>query len=207
MLTACVTVRTNYVQQVVNYDYPDLNTQTTAYLGEEMLIQGRKKDGKALRINAPMGGICYQLQARDYDMIGDDGQKYFFAPGHIERYEMCDPYQALSVDRSRPNEVCVVTVFNLEECYTGSVEVLDTTDQLSPHHFQRTLYFSGLKGNEIELMYVEKSGLQTVMSHTVNYDVSKDPVIGYRGARIKIISYDKQSITYEVLRHFTSIVN
>ena len=51
-------------------------------------------------------------------------------------------------------------------------------------------------------MYAEKSGLQTLMTHNVSYDLSKTSIIGYKGARIQIISCTNESITYIVLKNF-----
>lgn len=210
MLIACTYVPHNYRHEVKDYSFPVPYAQRTAYLGEELLVQGRRQEGRALRIESPMGGFCYQIHSGTYDMIGVDGEKYFFEARYIERDNACDPHQALMIDTSKPDEVCVVSTYNTEYCYKGTIKVIDYTDPLygdlleKPIHFQRTLYLSNIKGNEVELMYTEKSGLQTVMNHTAHYDISKESVIGYRGAKIKIISHDSQSITYYVIETFTS---
>ena len=48
-LSAYASVNRNYLPEVKKCDFPQLNVQTTVYVGEEMLIQGTELRGKVLR--------------------------------------------------------------------------------------------------------------------------------------------------------------
>ena len=157
---------------------------------------------KELKVKATIEGMCYTLPARNYELIGEDESKLYFTSKYVERGAICDPHEGLYVDIARPNEVCVVAA-SVPYCYPGQIDIVDSTI-VSADYLQKTLLFSGMKGNEVEFMYAERMGLQTVMSHTVHYDISKNPIIGYRGARIRVISCTNESITYEVLSNFAS---
>lgn len=202
MLTGCASMKVNHIPEESHLDFPKVNTQTTVHLGEEMLIQGTELKTKGLNIKQPIDGVCYDFAAAKYGLVGEDAKKYYFATeGRVSKAALCDPIQGLYVSKGNPNKVCVITILGGTTCYEGNMEIENYTI-ISPNHIQRTLIFSGKKGNTVEFMYTERSGLQIIMTHNVSYDISKNPIIGYRGARIKVIDCSNESITYEVLNNF-----
>ena len=202
LISACASVKRNYIPDVEKRDFPQLNTKTTVYVGEEMLIQGTELKGKILNLKQSIDGACYDINVGKYPVVGMDDKKYYFSlQNGVTKAAICDPAEGLYVAKNNPNKICVVTIYGGTSCYDGNFNI-DDYRIVSADHIQRTLIFSGKKGNTIEFMYAEKSGLQTLMTHNVSYDLSKTSTIGYRGARIQIISCTNESITYEVLNNF-----
>ena len=201
-LSACASVNRNYVPEVKKCDFPQLNVQTTVYVGEEMLIQGTELRGKVLNVKQPVDGVCYDINAGKYPIVGSDAKKYYFSlHDGVTKAALCDPAEGLYVSKKDDKQICVVTIYGGTACYDAIFDIKDY-NVVSADHIQRTLIFSGKKGNTVEFMYAEKSGLQTLMTHNVSYDLSKTSVIGYKGARIQIISCTNESITYIVLKNF-----
>lgn len=67
--------------------------------------------------------------------------------------------------------------------------------------FRRELIYTGRAGQALTLMYREFSNdmARPAFSQVLQYDISSDPVIGYQGARLKVLQADNTGITYEVL--------
>lgn len=76
----------------------------------------------------------------------------------------------------------------------------------NPANFQRTLMYTGRSGDSITISYREFSGniARPAFTQDLIFDISKDPVIGVRGARIEVMAADNVSITYRVLKGFDS---
>lgn len=202
LVSACASVKRNYIPDTEKHDFPQLNTQTTVYIGEEMLIQGTELKGKVLNVKYPIDGTCYDINAGKYPIVGIDDKKYYFSlQDGVAKAALCDPAEGLYVAKNNAKQICVVTIYGGTACYDAIFDINDY-HVVSPDHIQRTLIFSGKKGNTVEFLYAEKSGLQTLMTHNVSYDLSNTPIIGYRGARIQIISCTNESITYKVLNNF-----
>lgn len=200
-VSGCSSIKRNYIREIENYDFPKINTETTVYLGQEMIIQCVKVKSKALKVNQPIDGVCYDFPIGKYEIIGQDDKKLYFSSELVQRASLCDPHAGLFIYRKNPDKINLVTIYGLILSYPGDFEIIDT-EKIATEEIQRTLLFSGVKGTELEFMYTERSGLNTHLTHYVHYDISKNKVIGYRGAKIKIISYTNESITYEVLNNF-----
>lgn len=206
MLSGCVNVVKNVeTESEQEDDFPQLNTETTVYLEEPMLTLGRKHAVKTLKVKNTMDKMSYLIPEGNYPIIGDDGEKMFFSSVGAKRRWFSDPHKALFVEHSKPNEVCVVTIFNAYVCYEGNVEIIEAR-RIPEHHIQKILYFYGKKGNDIQLRYEERKGNNPPGTHTAHFDISNDPVIKFRGARIRVISSSNESITYEVLQNFTDTI-
>lgn len=69
--------------------------------------------------------------------------------------------------------------------------------------FRRELVYTGRAGNTLGLLYREFQNdmARPAFSQQLQYDITNDPVIGYKGARFKVLGADNTSITYEVLAH------
>lgn len=200
----CATVRHNYTPQAKNLDYPGLNIQSDAYVGEEMMIQGMSIAIDALNICAHVDGACYDIPSGTYKKIGDDGKRQFFSHvgdgGTVIQSGLCDPVAGLFVPRDE-HKVCVSTIYGGYSCYEANFN-LKKINVASPEAIQRTLIYSGKDKNKLNFLYTEKNGMQTIFSHDVSYDMEDSMTIGYRGARIKILNATNESITYIVLKNF-----
>lgn len=201
VLSGCASVKRNYIPEVSNLDFPAVGVETTVFLGEEMLIQGKRLEGKAIKITSAVDGACYDIMAQKIPVVGEDADRYYLENIGVTKAALCDPVDGMFVEKDGMNKICVVTIFGGYACYDVPVCV-DKIVQTSAEHIQRTLVFSGRKGNNLEFMYVERSGNQVLMTHNVSYDISKTSIVGYRGAKIKISNCSNESITYTVLENF-----
>ncbi len=75
---------------------------------------------------------------------------------------------------------------------------------VSENNFQQTLIYSGRVGDRIRISYREFAGsvARSAFTNDAEYDLSASDVVAYRGARIRIIQADNESIEYEVLSNF-----
>ncbi len=200
-ITGCASVKRNYIPEVSNLDFPEQNKETTVYLGEEMLIQGKLLEGKVLNIKQPIDGICFDIKSQTIPLVGEDSKNYYFDGIGVTRAALCDPVDGMSVPKDDLSKICVITIYGGKGCYDASLSI-EKGVSTSTEYVQRNLIFSGKKGDNVEFMYVERAGNQVLLTHNVSYDISKNNIVGYRGARIKIINCSNESITYVVLQNF-----
>lgn len=66
--------------------------------------------------------------------------------------------------------------------------------------FRRELLYTGRAGNQITLMYREFKGdmARPAFTQQLQYEASSNAIIGYQGARFRIISATNTEVTYEV---------
>lgn len=201
----CASMKYNYQPKVSNLDFPPLNQETTVYLGEAMLVQGQQMDLEVLKVKELAKSLCFDVQPGLYEKKGFDAEKDYFS--HIGDSAtvivgaLCDPVQGMYVDK-KSKDLCIITISGQTVCMSANYEIGEV--QLTGENsFQRNLIFSGFDGKKVNFMYVERQGFQTGLSHNISYDISKNKIIGYRGAKIKVISYTNESITYVVLQNFS----
>lgn len=67
--------------------------------------------------------------------------------------------------------------------------------------FRRELVYTGRSGTTVSLMYREfmRDMARPAFSQDLRYDIANDPVIGYQGARFKVLKADNTAITYQVI--------
>lgn len=205
IITGCASMKHNYTPEIAQTDTPKLNEESTAYVGESMLSKGTTVMYDVLKVNSPVDGACYDIPAGIYPKTGSDSSKQYFSIHgdnvEVDRSGLCDPMNGMYVPNNNQNEICVITIFGGVSCYKAHAEIKKLSIP-SRKYMQSSLIFSGKNGNEIELLYTERSDTQTVYSHNIRYDLSKTDTIGYRGARIKILSCSNESIRYIVLQKF-----
>lgn len=70
--------------------------------------------------------------------------------------------------------------------------------------FDRTLIYNGRSGDEVKFLYREFSGStnRQAFQQEVTYDLKIGEIIGFKGARFKIIEADNIGIKYEVIETF-----
>lgn len=67
--------------------------------------------------------------------------------------------------------------------------------------FRRELVYTGRSGKTISILYREFSGdlARPAFTQQLQYDIEQDAVIGYQGARFRVLSATNTELTYEVL--------
>ena len=79
-----------------------------------------------------------------------------------------------------------------------------TANQLLPGSFRQELIYNGRSGDAIKFLYreVNDSFVRTPFSQDVTYDLKDGNVIGFKGARLKILDANNTKIRYEVSKTF-----
>lgn len=208
-ISGCTTLQKNGggVEEVL-IDYPAIGIETTALVGEEMLSKGSQTTVNAINLKQSVSvGLTsgYTFSPGIYTQVGHSEGKIFYSPvnyGMVQRFFLADPYGGMYIDH-KEKELCGVSVFGGTVCADADYEVTKHTrnDMLS---FQQTLLYSGKIGNKINISYREFSNnkARPAFSNDVEYDLSDNNVIGYKGALLEILNANNLSIKYKVLRNF-----
>lgn len=174
-----------------------------ASVGDYLVKKGTIAESNVLVVKKLIDGFAYDIPPGKYLQIGYDHENEYFSANGVQKNPLADPIKALALGKALGSELCVVTAFNLKECYQGSYvrsrHAAEFTDS-----FQQTLIYSGRLGDKINVSYREFSNntARPAFNNDVEYDLSVSKTIGYKGALIEVIDADNASITYKVLRNF-----
>lgn len=209
--TGCTSMPNNAQTSVKEFSLPPIEQTTEAFMGDNMLYQGKASTAKYLHVSKTIDGASYDIYEGFYKALGDKEGKNFYAivgnPGAVIKNPFVDPALAISVNSDK--EVCVSTPLVIEAaCYEGGNPEEVARSIESPQDFQQTLIYSGSDGKVIKLSYREFTGgmARDAFSNGVEYDMDKSNIIRYKGAEIEVIKYDNRSITYKVLKPFKPAV-
>ena len=206
-VTGCTSLPNNAQTTIKEFSLPPIEQSTEAFVGDNMLFQGKTSTAKYLHVEKTIDGVAYDIYEGFYKSLGDKDGKNFYAivgnSGGVIRNPFADPAVALSVNAK--SEVCVSTPIVVEAaCYEGGSPQEIFRSINSPQDFQQTLIYSGSNGSIINVSYREFTGgiARDAFSNNVEYDMDKSNVIRYKGAEIEVIKYDNRSINYKVLKPF-----
>jgi len=204
LFSGCASTKYNGGASVVkNVNYPKLNNEVTAFIGDHLLEKGVVYQEKGLRVNQLIDGVAYDIPPKYYPPIGYDDKYLFFNPTGVVRGAIFDPFESLALQKTDKKQLCVVTVFGGTACYDGDWELVEKVSERGKS-FQQTLIYSGKVGNKINISYREFSNnrARPAFNNDVEYDLSESKTIGYKGALIEVINANNSSITYRVIRNF-----
>ncbi len=90
-------------------------------------------------------------------------------------------------------------------CVSAKYVLKKRLDSVSEDTLQQTLLYNGKIGSKITLGYREfyNDIARPAFSNSADYDLSASKVVGYKGARLKVISATNTEITYKVLSGFS----
>jgi len=74
-------------------------------------------------------------------------------------------------------------------------------------HFKQELIYTGKSGDNINIEYREfkDNMIRASFSQNLTYDISKDQLIGFRGALFEVISATNSTIKYKVIKHLNHV--
>ncbi len=211
-LSGCVTPIYNYYPERTKISEPPLNIVVTAYVGDNMLLQGEyiEHDAIYLRQDIKVGilGEC-TLTSGHYLKKGEDTKSEFYLPaggldsGQVIMNPLADPFQVIRLDK-KSGKLCSVTVYNMEDCTSKANYEKKKYPVTNSDSFQQTLIYSGKVGDKINVGYREFSSnvARPAFNNEVEYDLSESRIIGYKGARIEVIEATNESIKYKVIQNF-----
>lgn len=85
----------------------------------------------------------------------------------------------------------------------GFEHKIHTVEKWTPSYFRQELVYSGVAQNVLSIIYREyKDNIaRPAFQQDLKYDLTVGDVIGFKGARFRIIGYDNTSIKYVVMEH------
>ena len=216
-LHACASVPNDINTPKVEYiSYPELGVEWSASVGDEMLKQGNLVTRGGITLNTPYKNTYYKLSKGFYPEAGEskndkyysfiigDGKNSFMQFGTFKkRIAITDPIKNIAISES-DGKFCMVTIFNLKSCIKDVDFREDERIDENINSFQQTLIYSGLVGDKINIGYREfsSSAARPAFGNDVEYDLSIDNIIAYKGAEIKVIEANNKKITYIVNKNF-----
>lgn len=209
-VSGCAQQKFNYTPKYENLSHPPVGEVTTAHIGERMLIQGLRIDTEAVHVkNTDTFGLAYTVTPGTFLKHGEDERRIYYhahageGAGIVTSAALADPFSGVMVDK-KSNEFCIVSVYGTYSCSDDTEFELVEIPVIRSDNMQQTLIYSGRVGNKINVVYREFQGdtIRQAFTNAVEYDLSESDVIGYKGARIKVIEATNQQITYEVISNF-----
>ena len=211
-VSGCVTPQYNYQPTATNVSYPAINSVNTAYVGDELLKQGKLIERDAIFLDhslkiVSMGSVV--LSRGYYVKIGENEESDFYEPasgpdgGTITKGPRTDPWKAVQLYKNK-NRICIVTVYNVSVGTDANGVRRCKHSSLADNSFQQTLIYSGKVGSKVRIGYREFSNnlARPAFSNDVEYEVSESSIIGYKGARVEVIEATNEYMKYRVLQNF-----
>ncbi|MCO7223766.1 hypothetical protein [Pleionea sp. CnH1-48] len=210
LLSGCATADFNYRAQSVRISEPPLRSVNIAYVGDPMLKQGKYKEHDSLYIQSLVEvSWGYDLNPGYYLKQGEDDNSETYLPsggedgGSVVKAALADRWKAIMAYKDK-DELCIITIFNALSCIKTNQFVRKKKPIVWDDSFQRTLIYSGKVGNKLNISYREfyGSAARPAFNNNVEYDIGESSMIGYKGARLKIVEATNEYIKYQVISNF-----
>lgn len=212
VLTACSTVKYNYVVETKQISYPDLNFVTKTFIGDDMVRQGTVASRDVIyfpQTTVVSRGVDYTIHAGEYPKVGEDQKYLFFGLNELNsgvtvgKSTFADIPVGIRTSK-KDNDLCIVTVSGGSICKSDASFSYQKKNVTYQNAFQQILIYNGKVGNKINIGYKEFNNdfARPAFSNNVEYDLSESKVIRYKGAKLEIIKATNQFIEYKVYSNF-----
>jgi len=188
---------------------PSLNTESTASLGDRLLVQATGFYANSVVLGSAEG-IQTRISAGKYCQFKNDSDLFYSL--HDKAVEMINGYgitvnyqNHIKYDKQK-NEVCA----SMFSCYSASeINIMYTSNDLcvTKNSFQQVIEYNGKSNGVLNFTYREFTQDMVRASFTTNFtmDLSEGNIIGYKGAQFKVISATNRSINYMIISNFNSV--
>lgn len=203
VLSACKSTPPVQYEQV---SIPSINAQTTAYLGERMLMQAKGHYANCIEVSGG-SGVQSVIKAGQFCQRNVNGALYFShdaqAVGLKNGYGNVINYVSHVTYDAEKNEVCASTF----SCYNSnemSIAYKDKDFVVQPNSMQQIIEYNGRTGSVLNFTYREFSSGMARSAFTTDFkmDLNEGDEIGYKGSRMTIHEATNNKITYTVLKNF-----
>lgn len=189
---------------------PDLNRQSTARLGDTLLIQARGFYTDVVRVEDDLQGKFAHISAGDYCRYPDSDEYFSFdreAIRYINFLGGTRGYGNKLQFKATTNEVCLDDMWS--GCFDssfGRIALQKNTLCADPDAYQQIIEYNGKEGHILNFTYREFVGNRMRSPFTTNFkmDQSDGDTISYKGSILKVINATNQKIDYVVLRNFNA---
>jgi len=185
------------------YIIPEIGKETTSYIGEFLIKEGRTSSQYAIYLNNDHGTAGWTAfhPAGVYKIIGKKDGYTIYQHSSIMPGMMGNVHPQIFEDSDNNSYLKTMSGMELlnKSEYSKKLFVEETGDD-----FEQTLIYTGAEGTILKFSYREFSNNMARGAFTVDatYDIKTDKNIRFRGALLEIVKVDNQSITYKVLSGF-----
>jgi hypothetical protein len=181
---------------------PEVGAIATVGVGEQLLTQGDGFAANIITISTDQTIGDYVVRQGKYRLSGDN-KEYMTYSGVSIRNNTKGVDKVGNLYLFHKDQGTKIACISRSIC--DSIEYgLDQQMTYTKANFQQTLIYSGKVGEKITLGYREFSGdlARPAFNNDVVYDIAVSRIVGYKGARIEVISASNTEITYKVLSDF-----
>lgn len=193
---------------------PPLNTESTVFIGDSLIRQGEDTLGFAVIIPRDISDgkvkkgtyfVTGRKSTSDIDS-GEKGYIYRFDSEKIQKYSRLGivydtwlEYNSLKNSLKLNNGCAPWGVVDIED-----FKISHEARMSSESSFQMSLIYLGKNGNTLKFGYREfyNNLARPAFSNEISYDLNESNIIGYKKAKIQVISATNTSITYKILSYF-----
>ncbi|MBX4133448.1 hypothetical protein JMI89_07375 [Frischella sp. Ac48] len=212
VLTACNTMKYNYVVETKQISYPALNVVTKTFIGDDMVRQGTVASRDVIyfpQTTVVSRGVDFTIHAGEYPKVGEDQKCLFFGLNELNsgvtvgKSTFADIPVGIRISK-KDNDLCIVTVSGGSICKSDASFSYQKKNVTYQNAFQQILIYNGKVGNKINIGYKEFNNdfARPAFSNNVEYDLSESKVIRYKGVELEIIKATNQFIEYKVYSNF-----
>jgi len=210
-VTGCAGVAPTKNITTKTIDKPSLNSIQREELGNALIEYSTLKTQKSMRVMEQWG-----MNSRNKDLpsqtlrpigIGEKFSMFYIDQVPTDYAEqprrICYDSQDGVFFYTNRFGVCDLIAKFLINSGPVKVEAADYIDFGLPQPKTELIYL-GKNGTTIKLLYREKSGeqLMNVLEQEIQYNLSEGNIIGFKGARLEILSSSNRDIEYKVLSKF-----
>ena len=202
----------NYIPESTEFSIPELGVEVSSGLGEPLLDQGKAIKRDVIYIIQETSLAAYGVKPGKLFKVGSDQNHDYFSQDILTGYSIYEglltstPSLTASLRyNENSGEYCILRPTDIDIC--GEIKTRSGTENvITNDSFRRTLIYSGRVGNKLKISYREFNNnmARSAFSSEVEYDLNESHVIGYAGARIKVISATNTEIKYEVIKNFNA---
>lgn len=214
LISGCASVST-VSPSAERIDYPERNTITTANIGDTIVAKGIRFTYPAIGLasslsKAPGLTIGYEIPVQKLPAAYETEKHTYYQASRMIQKDLLYPDRlipgGLCVSKSDPNEIKVyvsVGQCSLTPKPKPVFQSTTVTAELAPS-FEQQLIYNGRVDNFVKFLYREFSQdkARPAFSQDVQYDLNDGAEIGFKNARIEIVSASNTELRYRVLETF-----
>lgn len=207
LLASCASTPSAPPMQYMDISNPEINTEASATLGENLLMQATGYYAESITVEAldaytadiPNTTTFYRVGSRNY-FESDQADTVILNNGYgspLSRQKFIEYVPG-------ENKFCV----GLLNCFNDKEASFkynpDKTLRIKKNSFQQVIEYNGKSGDTLRFTYREFSGDMARSAFTTDFtmDLKEGNQIGYKGAMIEVLDASNNVIKYKVLRNF-----
>jgi hypothetical protein len=213
----CATQRTRILPRLEIIDIPPLNSLEESEIGDTFVSKGKiyTYDGIELqnRVKHGDGFILLKVTVEPGDLTAQEEDAkwtYYFAPQNgVKTYDaiLGENYRSGGLKISKQDAEKVSIFINGKGSVKPKPKPIFTAKTIRAYDkpsFRQELIYNGISGDNVKFLYREISNdlMRPAFTQEVQYDLSQEMTIGFKGVRIQIIEASNTRLKYKVLTSF-----